>query len=119
VSTIKTETIRKNCDTGTAIEILRERGILRTEEARDLHGRDRAKRELWAAKVYDGLGNGWDEEWTPYRCRDIGYGVDDGHVILPALGPVDWTGKRPYRNAFPVSPPVDDVLYLFDDEIIA
>jgi hypothetical protein len=47
-----------------------------------------------------------------FKCRDIGYGVEEGEVILPALDGPDWTGKRPYRT------PDGAVVYLFDDELV-
>lgn len=46
-----------------------------------------------------------------FQCRDIGYGVEEGEVELPALDAADWTGKRPYRASN------GDVVYLFDDEL--
>jgi hypothetical protein len=48
-----------------------------------------------------------------YRCRDIGYGVEEGVVLVPAAGEPDVWGKRPYLT------PDGVVLYLFSDEIKA
>lgn len=39
--------------------------------------------------------------------------VERGEVALPALGPADWVGKRPYR-----SEPTGEIVYLFDDEVL-
>jgi len=46
-----------------------------------------------------------------YLTRDIGYGVEEGDVVLPALDGPDWTGKRPYRTPFGA------IVFLFDDEV--
>lgn len=46
-----------------------------------------------------------------FSTRDIGYGVEEGFVELPALGEADWTGKRPYRTT------EGEIVYLFDDEL--
>lgn len=59
----------------------------------------------------EGVGTCWTPDTVRYQCRDIGYGVETGQVIVPALGSADWTGKRAYRT-------VDGVtVYLFDDEL--
>lgn len=46
-----------------------------------------------------------------YRCRDIGYGVEEGEVFLPPLGQPDWVGKRCYQTTELTA------VYLFDDEL--
>lgn len=46
-----------------------------------------------------------------FECRDIGYGVETGTVLLPALDAGDWTGKRAYAT------PDGETVYLFDDEM--
>lgn len=52
-------------------------------------------------------------EYAHFVCRDIGYGVEEGDVVLPALddGESDLWGKRSYAT------PDGDVVYLFDDEV--
>ena len=48
-----------------------------------------------------------------YRCRDIGYGVEEGIIEAFWTGEVDCWGKRTIR-------PVDGgpALYLFEDEVV-
>lgn len=48
-----------------------------------------------------------------YRCRDIGYGVEEGTIEAFWTGDVDWIGKLTVR-------PVDGspTMYLFEDEIL-
>ena len=77
---------------------------------------------LYCAEFYDECTACQDGEshnhWVVarYRCRDIGYGVEVGDVILPALGPMESFGKRPY-TAIASGSALTDVVYLFDDEI--
>jgi len=47
-----------------------------------------------------------------YRTRDLGYGVEEGEVDLPAVGDPDWVGKRPYLDST-----TGETVYLFDDEV--
>lgn len=61
----------------------------------------------------ESVGTCYTPETASFKCRDIGYGVETGVVVLPALGSADWTGKRPYRSID------DEVVYLFDDEFVA
>lgn len=46
-----------------------------------------------------------------FACRDIGYGVEEGTVCLPAISEPDWTGKSAYVTTD------GDTVYLFDDEL--
>jgi hypothetical protein len=49
----------------------------------------------------------------PFKCRDIGYGIERGHVFVPPLSAApDWTGKHTYQTH-----PARQVVYLFDDEV--
>lgn len=56
---------------------------------------------------------------APFTCRDIGYGVETGEVVLPAIGGPDWTGKRPYRlHPDGWAPaPGGTTVFLFPDEL--
>lgn len=53
-----------------------------------------------------------DQRVARYRCRDIGYGVEEGEVLLPAITAADWTGKRTYNK------PDGGLVFLFDDEVV-
>lgn len=46
-----------------------------------------------------------------YECRDIGYGVESGEVLLPPLAGPDWTGKSMYVTT------LSEIVYLFRDEV--
>lgn len=48
-----------------------------------------------------------------YRCRDIGYGVEEG-LASGIWGDRDWTGKRTFART-----DGGPTLYLFDDEIVS
>lgn len=47
-----------------------------------------------------------------YRCRDIGYGVEEGEVVGRWTGEVDAWGKHTFE------PDRGETLYLFEDEIV-
>lgn len=49
-----------------------------------------------------------------FRCRDIGYGVEEGSGEYLRLTVKDWTGKTEYRPAHG-----GHTIYLFDDEIVS
>jgi len=55
-----------------------------------------------------------------FRCRDIGYGIEEGEIELPPLDSPDWTGKRPYRLIWGTWATSDAgaTVYLFDDEVL-
>lgn len=61
----------------------------------------------------EGVGTTWTPDIARFECRDIGYGVETGEVLLPAWGPADWTGKRPYSTVN------GERVFLFDDELQA
>lgn len=48
----KVDTIRRYCDNGLAVEILRERGIITDLEAEAMHARDRRQRDVAYAGIY-------------------------------------------------------------------
>jgi hypothetical protein len=48
-----------------------------------------------------------------YRCRDIGYGIEDGVIEAFWTGEIDTWGKRTWRQVNGEPP-----LYLFDDELV-
>lgn len=50
--------------------------------------------------------------WVGYRCRDIGYGIEEGHAEFVYRGGPDWTGKHEFA---PVGG--GPTIYLFPDEI--
>jgi hypothetical protein len=50
-----------------------------------------------------------------YRCRDIGYGVEEGTIEGRWTGERDTSGKRTFEPAFQGG---KAPLYLFDDEVI-
>lgn len=45
-------TIMRHCDNGTAVQILRERGIITAAEAEDLFDRIRAERDAAYERIY-------------------------------------------------------------------
>lgn len=103
----KVDTIRRYCDNSLAVEILQERGIITEAEASEFHARDRRKRAAAYAEIHS-------ERIADFRCRNIGYGEEEGEVFVPRQLPEpDWTGKRRYLRTDGVE------VFLFEDELIS
>lgn len=50
-----------------------------------------------------------------FRCRDIGYGIEEGMITACWTGDIDCWGKYTFVQ---VGPP-NAILYLFHDEIVS
>lgn len=90
MSTIKVETIRRNCADGLAVEILADRGLISETEAQDLYRRCRAKQAAWAARIY-----GW-RIGAEAKCANCGEWIE--HVGPEPTSTGVWVHEGPGRH---------------------
>lgn len=104
----KVDTIRRYCDSGLAVEILAERGLLSTEEASRIHARDRAQRDA----AYDGIYRRLEEGTARNACAGChdratrGFMATDDHdATCPFAQPLTPDTEQP--SAEPTDEPHD------------